>query len=202
VKEFIKTMIIGGALFLLPLALILFFLSYALRLVRSFAAPIVANLHLDQYNFGVGIVSVVSVVLLIVISFVAGLVARTAFGKRVTRWSENSWLGQSPLYQMAKLMVQGFANPEDTAGLKPVLINMQNGWQIGYVLEQLGNDWLAVLVPRAPSPMSGTIMYIPASKVRPLDITMIQAMSIVKGLGAGSATMLRGVDLTLPSARS
>ena len=47
--------------------------------------------------------------------------------------------------------------------------------------------------------MSGNVMFMPAERVRPLDITMIQAMAIVKRLGVGSAAALRGVDLTLPA---
>ena len=37
-----------------------------------------------------------------------------------------------------------------------------------------------------------------ATRVRPLDITMVQAMSIVKAIGVGSGAALRGVDLKLP----
>ena len=35
--------------------------------------------------------------------------------------------------------------------------------------------------------------------VRPLDITMVQAMAIVKHIGVGSAEALRGADLRLPA---
>jgi hypothetical protein len=42
-------------------------------------------------------------------------------------------------------------------------------------------------------------MYLPADRVRPLGINMMQAMSIVKAIGVGSAPALRNVDLTLPS---
>jgi hypothetical protein len=47
-KEFLRTTIIGGALFLLPVAIILFILSYALRLVKRIAEPILDKLHLNQ----------------------------------------------------------------------------------------------------------------------------------------------------------
>ena len=48
--------------------------------------------------------------------------------------------------------------------------------------------------------MSGNIMYLPISRVRPLGITMIQAMSIVKAIGVGSGAALRGIDLKLLTA--
>jgi uncharacterized membrane protein len=55
------------------------------------------------------------------------------------------------------------------------LHRIEDGWQIGYLLEKLENDWVAVFLPQAPTPMSGDIMYLPINRVRPLGITMIQA---------------------------
>jgi hypothetical protein len=40
VKEFLKTTIIGGTSFLLPVAIVVLVLSYALRLVTRIATPI------------------------------------------------------------------------------------------------------------------------------------------------------------------
>jgi uncharacterized membrane protein len=200
-KEVFRTTIIGGASFLLPAALIIFILSYALRLVRRVAEPISHSLHLDHLaGAGVGTVTVLSVLVLVLISFVAGIVARTAVGRRITRWSENSFLGRFPHYQVVKSMAEGLAHIESATGLKPALINIEDAWQIGYLLEPLENNWVVVFLPQAPAPMSGNVMYMPAHRVRPLDISMIQAMSIVKAIGAGSSAALRGVDLTLPSA--
>jgi len=203
VKEFLKTTIIGGVLFLLPVAFILFILSYALRLIKSLATPIAHGLRLDQFGnvAGVGAATIASVVALILISFVAGMIARTAVGKRITRWSEKSLLGHIPYYQLVKSMAEGLAQIESASGLKPVLVNIGASWQIGYMLdEQLDGGWIVAFVPRAPSPLSGNIMYLPPERVRPLGITLVQAMSIVKAMGAGSSAVLRGVDLRLPGA--
>ncbi len=201
-KEFLKTTIIGGVSFLLPVAVILFILSYALRLVKRVAEPISQSFHLDQFGSvgGVGAATVLSVVVLVLISFVGGVVARTAVGKRITQWSESSLLGRLPHYQLVKSMAEGLAHIESASGLKPALANIEDGWQIGYQLERLENDWVAVFLPQAPTPMSGNIMYLPTNRVRPLGITMVQAMSIVKAIGVGSAAALRGVDLKLPGA--
>lgn len=199
-REFVKTTIIGGASFLLPIAIIIFILSYALKLVRRIAEPISQSLHLDHLiGAGVGTVTVLSVAVLVLVSFIGGAIARTAAGRRITRWSESSFLGRFPHYQVIKSMAEGLAHIENATGLKPVLVNLEDAWQIGYLLEQLENNWVAVFLPQAPTPMSGNVMYMPAHRVRPLDITMVQAMSIVKAIGVGSRAALRGVDLTLPS---
>lgn len=202
VKEFLKTTIIGGTSFLLPVALVVLVLSYALRLVNRIATPISHSLQLDQLGdvAGVGAATLLSVLALILVSFAAGIVARTAVGGRVTRWSETSVFGRIPHYQLIKSMAEGLAHIESASGLKPALVSIEDGWQIGYLLEKLENDWVAVFLPQAPTPMSGDIMYLPISRVRPLGITMIQAMSIVKAIGVGSGAALRGIDLKLPTA--
>ena len=164
--------------------------------------PISNSLHLDQLGgvTGVGAATVLSVLMLVLISFAAGIVARTAVGRRITRWSEHSLLGRFPQYQLMKSVAEGFAHIDSASGLKPALVNIEDGWQIGYLLVQLENDWVAVFLPQAPTPKSGNILYLPANRVRPLGITMVQAISIVKAIGVGSGAALRGVDLRLPSA--
>ena len=136
-KEFLKTTIIGATSFLLPAALVLFILSYALRLVKRLAAPISHSLKLDQLGdlAGIGAATVLSVLVLVLISFAAGIAARTAIGGRISRWSETSLLGRLPHYQLIKSMAEGLAHIESASGLKPALVSIEDGWQIGYLLE-------------------------------------------------------------------
>ena len=87
-KDFLKTTIVGGVLFLLPLGLVLFILSYALRLATRVAQPISEALHLDQLGdvAGIGITTVVGVLLLVLVSFAAGLIGRTSIGGRISAY--------------------------------------------------------------------------------------------------------------------
>jgi uncharacterized membrane protein len=198
-KTFLKTTIVGGVLFLLPVAMVLLILGYAMRLAAKVAQPISDKLRLDQLGdlSGIGAVTVLAVLVLIVVSFAAGIVARTDLGGRISRWFENSLLGGLPQYQLLKSMAEGLAHVESTS-LTPALVSIEDGWQLGYLLETLENGWVAVFLPQAPTPMSGNVMYFPAERVRPLGITMIQAMALVKHIGVGSAEALRGADLRPP----
>ena len=99
---------------------------------------------------------------------------------------------------MMKSMAEGLVKVERAEGVSPVLVNVEEAWQIGYLLEPLENGWVAVFLPQAPTPMSGNIMYLPEQRVRRLEIGMTQAMLIVKHMGVGSAAALAGTDLTLP----
>jgi hypothetical protein len=60
-------------------------LGHALRLAVKVAQPISHSLHLDQLGkmTGIGVVTLLAVGLLIVVSFGAGIVARTGLGSRI-----------------------------------------------------------------------------------------------------------------------
>ena len=194
----LKATVIGGVLFLLPLMLVVVLIGHALRLAGKVAKPVSEFLTLDRLVGPAGEIAF-AVLLLVVICAAAGLVVRTRTGKNVMRWSENSILGGLPQYQMVKSMAQGLAQVEQAEGISPALVNIEDAWQMGYVLEPLENGWTAVFLPQSPTPMSGNIMYLPTERVRPLEITMAQAMSVVKRMGIGSAKVLHGTDLTLPA---
>jgi uncharacterized membrane protein len=193
---FLKTTIMGGLLFLLPIVVVVIVLGQALQLARKVAQPI--SKLLPDVVLGIGGITVLAVLVLVLFSFLAGLVAHTNTGKRIMQQFENSILGNIPQYQLMKSMAEGLAKVESAEGVKPVLVSVDGGWQIGYVLEELENGWVAVLLPQAPTPMSGNVMYLPSDRVRPLGITMVQAMAVVKRMGVGSGNALRGADLTLP----
>ena len=163
-----------------------------MRLAAKVAQPMSDKLGLDQLGdvSGIGAVTVLAVLVLIVVSFAAGIVARTDLGERVSRWFENSMLGGLPQYQLLKSMAEGLAQVQNSSSLEPALVSIEDGWQLGYLLETLENGWVAVFLPQAPTPMSGNVMYFPAERVRPLGITMIQAMALVshrRRLRRGSA---------------
>jgi len=196
-KNFLKATVVGGALFLVPIVLVLVILGYALQFAAKIARPIANGLNLDQLGewSGIGAATIIGALVLVIVSFGAGILAGTNAGKRITRWLEESLLGGLPQYRLIKSMAEALAHIENASAVKPVLVNVGDGWQLGYLLERLENGWLAVFLPQAPTPMSGNVMYCPSDRVRPLDITMTQAMTIVTRIGAGSAEMLRGVDL-------
>lgn len=193
---FLKATLVGGLLFLVPGVLVVIILGKAMQLAGKLARPI--SEHLPHTVFGIGAGTIVAVLVLILLAFLAGLFARTKAGKRMGGRLEHSLLGGLPQYQMVKSMAEGMTQVKSSDSVTPVLVSVEDAWQIGYLLEPLENGWVAAFLPQAPTPMSGNVMYLPADRVRPLRITMVQAMAIVKRMGVGSAEALRGTDLTLP----
>jgi len=199
-KEFLKTTTVGGILFLLPVALVLAALNHALQLAEKVVRPISHDLDLDHSIAGIGVVTVLTVLLLVTVSFAAGIVARTRHGTRIKGWIESSFLGNLPQYQIMKSMGEGLAQIDGADDLKPILISFDGGWRIGYLMEALGNGWVTVFVPQVPTLTSGDLFYLPADRIKHLNISMMKARSIVKHIGLGSGEVLRGVSLSSPPA--
>jgi uncharacterized membrane protein len=132
----VKATIAGGLSFLLPLVLVVLLLSHALRFAAKAVRPISEFLTLDKV-FGPAAEGILAVLMLVRTSVAARLIARTRFGRNVMRWTENSFLGGLPQYRLVKTVADGFAQIENAENLKPVLVSIEEGWQIGYLLESL-----------------------------------------------------------------
>lgn len=168
-----------------------------MRFAGKAVGPIYEFLTLDKV-FGPTAEKILAVLMLVIISVAAGLIARTRFGRNVMRRTENSFLGGLPQYRLVKSVAEGFAQIENAENLKPVLVNIEEGWQIGYLLEPLQTGWVVVFVLQAPTPMSGNVM--PEGRVRPLSVSTVEAMSLVKHMGIGPSKALATADLALPKA--
>jgi len=197
IQKFIYTTVVGGLLFLVPVVLIGLVLRHAMEFAGKVARPIAAMFPTHQVA-GIALGTVIAALILLIVAFGAGLFARTPSGRRLTRWVEESFLGNLPQYRVVTSMAEGLTKVEQSDSLKPVLVEADGGWQLAYLLEEIQDGWVAVFVPQSPTPMSGNVLYVPSERVRALDIGMGAAMKLVKQLGAGSADSLRSVDLALP----
>jgi uncharacterized membrane protein len=200
-NEFLKTTLFGGLVFLVPIIVIAVVLRHALQFADKLAQPLAKvfrGVGLDHHF----VATMIAVLILVAVAFAAGLVARTPAGRRVTKWFEESILGGLPQYRMAKTMAEGFAQIEgDTENMQPVLVLIDEGWQVAYRLEDLPDGWVAVFVPQSPTPMSGNVLFVEAARVRPLPIGMKDAVLLVKRLGIGSGSALAGVRLAADAGR-
>ncbi|MFG1403453.1 DUF502 domain-containing protein [Xanthobacter sediminis] len=186
-----------GMVFLLPMVLVLIVLGHAVKLVGALAKPVSHIVPVESY-VGVSGESVIGLLLILLLAFGAGFAASTRHGRRVTRFWENSLLGGIPQYQLVKSMADGLTQVESMAGVTPALVSRDGAWQLGYQLEDIPDGWVAVFIPRAPTPMSGDLFYVPKDRVVPLNIPMAQAMLVVKRMGLGSGDALRKAGLVFP----
>ena len=110
--EFLKATLAGGVLFLLPVVLVLIVLHRAMSYALGAAKPISHLLPVERVIGAYG-ENALAIFMLILVSLLAGLVARTRDGRRIMRWSERSLLGGLPQYQLVKTMAEGLAHVEN-----------------------------------------------------------------------------------------
>ena len=89
----------------------------------------------------------------------------------------------------------------ESDGLKEVvLVDVEEVWQIGFLMERLDDELNAVYIPGAPNHMSGDVVFVKWDRLKIIDITGISAMKISKKLGVDSKAILSGkIDKTVCS---
>jgi len=101
----VKTTVLGGLLFLLPLVLVWKLLREVFGYASKLVAPL-ARFAPAENLIGFAVVDVLAVVILVLVAFLAGLAARTASGKRITERIEQLFLRKMPGYTLIKSMTQ------------------------------------------------------------------------------------------------
>ena len=59
----------------------------------------------------------------------------------MTHWFEESILGGLPQYRMVKSLAEGLTQIESGDGMQPVLMRGDEGWMLGYQMEELPGGW-------------------------------------------------------------
>ena len=93
--DFVKATVVGGLIFLIPLVVIVFVVGKALRLSMRVAQPMAGVLPVDSVA-GIALVDVVGIVLIMVLCFAAGLVARNSLASKAVREAEARFLWKIP----------------------------------------------------------------------------------------------------------
>jgi uncharacterized membrane protein len=172
---FIRTTMIGGLLVLLPAVIVLYLGYQAFGYVRMFTAPITGPL--GDY---VGIPLLITVVVIVAASFLAGLVARTAVGGRLFRSVDQQIAARLPGYASMRGTLEAWG----TDGAKPCTVRLDDGFAIGFVME-MRDGLCTVYLPSAPTPGSGSVLIVTEDRVRPIDAPLSTVAGSMGHYGRG-----------------
>lgn len=188
---FVRTTLVGGLLYLVPIIVLLAILGKAVQVAHRISPPVlelVRSAHLG----GILTPQVVAVLLLVLFCFASGLFARTAAAKRMRQVLETKVLVNLPGYEFIKGVSESLAGV-DTSGVRdPVLVRIEDAWQIAVVVDRLDDGHLAVYVPGVPDGRSGSLYFMTAERVQPLKMSMTSVMQTLRRMGVGSKDLLRG----------
>src|SRR5688572_13717226 len=187
---FLKMTVVGGALYLIPIVLILIVLGKVHGMTTKVVAPLAQELELHDIG-GVNAARVLAIVAVVLLCFAAGLFARTRVAQQFVGWLERAILSNLPGYSMISTLGADAAGAAHS-DLKVVLARIEDAWQLALLVERVDGTHAAVFVPGAPDPKSGSVYLLTDDRFKVLDVPLREAMKCIKGLGVGSKALLAG----------
>ena len=190
ILDFIKSMLIGGVLFFIPLIILIVILQKAFQLAAVLVIPIIKLLNV-QNIFGIGIEIIIAIAIILFILYSGGLIAKTSAAKKAVRKMEVAVLSKVPGYEMIKNMGESFVGFEGNTSISTVLARIEDAWQFAFLIEEIEGEQYAVYIPGAPNPMSGSVYLLEKDRIKKTDIPMKSVMKCMRGLGTGSNGLVK-----------
>lgn len=189
---FLKTTAIGGLFFLLPLIV--------LGALIGQIAPIVWSIAVVLHEFlpfktpvGMAILFLLALIIILLLCFAAGLLAKRAIGKRIAAGFEKKLLLLFPRYAVLKEQMAGSIGGDDIKpNWKPVAAQFHDSIRIGFEVEAIDQGMVIVYLPGAPDTWSGKLVLLPADRIHKLDLNFGDTISIFEKIGRDSHSILAG----------
>lgn len=182
---YIKTTIIGGLVFMVPVVIVASIVGKALELMKLMAKPLDALIPSNTLG-GIVVANLLAFLGVALMCFIAGLIARSSLAQKVYRSLDRA-LFAIPGYAFVRGFTDSMINSEETAkSLLPVIVQFDDNAQIGFEVERTGRGNVVVYLPGAPNPWSGAVFYFSEDRVKRLDLTVAQAIKNIRQLGRGS----------------
>jgi uncharacterized membrane protein len=172
--EFFKTTILGGALIIVPAALIIVILGKAARALKGGLAPLA-----DKLPPSIQFPYMTEIVTIIFVCFLAGLVIRTRPGRWLGGLIERHLYERVPGYVLAKSLTGRSATGAMAESLTPALV----------IVERHADGYVTVFVPSPPVPTVGQVYIFEAAKVHPVEVPLTKFVSCITKWGLGAQEM-------------
>lgn len=192
--RFVYRTIVGGVVFLLPLLLLLVLVRQAVKVLGAILSPVASHLPI-QPSFGMDRPEIAAALLLLLLGFLAGLIAQAGIASRASEAMERMIVSKMPGFRLFKSIAQGAAGI-DRGEVKVVMADIDGAWIMGFILEQHASGLLTVYIPSAPTPTSGSIYFLNEHQVRRVNVPPGAAAKCIMQLGAGAPQLLEHVDLS------
>jgi uncharacterized membrane protein len=194
----VKATLVGGAVFLIPGFLAFFVLGKVFNILRSLAVTIGPKLGIVDVLGGV-LLDLAAIALVVLVCLLAGLLARRATAQRMRSKLDQILRGSFPGYAFVKGLAENIQQSEKIAGsFVPVLVRFDDYWQVAFETDRMPEGIVAIYLPGAPNPWSGSVIFVLAERVKKLPVSVTDALKIIRTLGRGSEALAAELR-TLPS---
>jgi uncharacterized membrane protein len=190
-SRFLRATILGGVLFLAPIAVVAFVLSKALDLARAWLMP-VAKLLPDAWISGPTAATALGVAALAIICFVAGLFADTRVAQAIVKELESKVLSKVPAYEYLKEAGASVMGLEQGAEHPVVMARIGDSWRIGVRTDADAGGLAAVFLPNSPNSFSGSVFFVTPDRIRKIDVPLAAALGCLRRCGVDAGRLLQG----------
>ncbi len=187
----LKTTGIGGVLFLLPLIILGALVGQIVPIVWT-VTEFLANVIPVPIKTPVGISLLVgaAILLLLLIWYIAGIIARRSFGRRISATFEKNLAMLFPRYSVIKDQLAGtLAGDKDHPAMQPVMVRLIDSSRIAFEVDRSDRGFVTLFLPGSPDPWSGQLLIVKAEQVQPIDLKFQETLSIFETLGRDSMAL-------------
>jgi len=188
-RKFVLTTVLGGMLFLIPFVVVVVLLGKGFMIMQAMAEKVHMFFPWGSVA-GLPIVKVLAVLLLVGSCFIAGLVAKSSWGRNIQNRVDDLLLQLIPGYAWLKGLTGSVSAEEAAAIFKPVWIRFDDQCQVGFEVERCEGGLVAVFLPGAPDPRAGTLIYVDSGRVDKLATSFKDIANNFRRLGIGSAAKI------------
>lgn len=197
----LRAYFLAGILVSTPIAVTIALAMWFIEFVDSNVLPLIPDHwnpnHYIQDYFGITLsVPGVGVVVLAIVITIIGALTAGFLGRFVVRTGEKI-VGRMPvirsIYSASKQILETVFRDQSEAFREAVLVEYprRDVWTIGFITgrtkgevrTKLVGDIVNVYVPTTPNPTSGFLLYIPTKDLKPLDMTVEEAVKMVISVG-------------------
>jgi len=187
--EFLKTTLIGGLLIVVPAYLTVLLLAKALGSMLALLGPVVALFPDALHHFA----RIAAILLVVLVCFVLGLVARTGLGRRAIGVFERRVLERLPGFALLRSIMRRVSGSAEDAQFQPVLVEIEEALTPAFIVEEIDDDRFVVLVPSVPTPAAGSLYILPRQRVHWVDAPVTEAVAVITRWGAGTSKLLKAM---------
>jgi uncharacterized membrane protein len=187
-RDFVGTTVVGGLVVLVPLYLAVLLVAKLMETVVGVVKPIAnvlpAWLPAER---------LLSLLLVLLIGFGVGLLVRTTRGAAMRDQLERSLFGKLPGYELFRSLTLRATGHGDQAGWKPAVVEVEDAYVPGFIIEKLDDGSYTVFVPSVPTPFAGALYVLTPDRVHELSVPVAQAARAISQWGIGTKSLIENM---------
>jgi uncharacterized membrane protein len=180
----VRNTLLQGLLFLLPIWVSVVILWFVLSRISALSRPFLeAVLKFLEVEVPASALTALALVFSLVLIYCIGLIGMNFLGRKLLRVVDRALLSApllKGLYGGTKQVIDALTLQKKSSFSDIVAVEYPRSglWTIGFVTKR-GEGMTYVFLPTTPNPTSGWMVLIPDDQVRPLDMTMDDAIKLI-----------------------